>query len=207
MNNIIHRQRPSTWQSNPWLALLAFAFTAALATIEGWSAEDMAWSFWLAGLLFGFIYLVVYHIAQRDNETWALYFLLFFFYFIFAAFLHITFSWMAWQATGEPMPALFATVPEAIARAARERWPFLAAAAISTLPDYILDARTVHFTDLSKPLFTRDGLRMIALIFMLVPLTMLGLGVVALYAVLLVYFTPWASLRQIGRWIKERRFG
>ncbi|NOX62696.1 MAG: hypothetical protein GXP42_12235 [Chloroflexi bacterium] len=203
MTNIIHRERPSSWQRNPWLALLAFAFTAFMAAYEGWSAEDLAWSFWLAGLLFGFVYLVVYHIAQRDNETWGLYFFLFFFYFIFAGFLHITFSWMAWDMTGAEMPPLFSTAPAAVARAARERWPFLLAAAINVLPDYILDARTVHFTDLGKPLFVRDIFRMIALIFILVPLTMLEAGLFALYAVLLVYFTPWDSLRQIGRRLRR----
>ena len=204
MKQIIHRQRPSPWQRSPWLALLAFLFTAVLATIEDWSAADMAWSFWLAGLLFGFIYLLVYHIAQRDSDTWILYLFLFIFYFIFTGFLHITFSWMARDMSGEPMPPLFATVPDAIARAARKRWPFLLAAAITTLPDYILDARTVHFTDLSKPLFARDILRMIALIFILVPLTMFEAGILALYAVLLVYFMPWGSLREIGRRIKNR---
>ena len=64
MPHIVHRADPWWRQCNPWLALLSFVFTAFLATVEGWSAEDLAWSFWLAGLILGAIYLIVYHVAQ-----------------------------------------------------------------------------------------------------------------------------------------------
>ena len=62
-------------------------------------------------------------------------------------------------------------MPATIAQAARQRWPFLLTSGLAMLPDYILDARTVNFTDLSKPLFARDMLRMIVLVFILVALT------------------------------------
>ena len=57
----------------------------------------------------------------------------------------------------------------------------------------------MDFTDISKPLFARDFFRMMALIFILVPLTMLQAGPFALYVVLLVYFLPWENLRWGGR--------
>lgn len=190
--------RSWTSRSQPWLQILSFILTVLIATVEGWSAEDLAWSFWLAGLLLGLFYLAVYQVAQGDRETLFAYpFVLLFFYFIFAAFLHITFAWTAWELKGEAMPALFSTIPAAIAHAARDRWPFLILSAITLVPNYVLDARTVNFTDVSKPLFARDMLRMIVLIFLLVPLNLVRLGVFALYAVLFVYFFPLKSLRQI----------
>ena len=45
-------------------------------------------------------------------------------------------------------------------------------------------------------------LRMVALIFLLVPLILMQSGIFALYAVLFVYFLPWESVRQIGRQLK-----
>ncbi len=86
-----------------------------------------------------------------------------------------------------------------------QRWSFLVTSGIAFLPAYIQDAVTVEFTDFSKPIFAKDLLRLIILIFILVPLTMMGLGIFALYAVLLVYFLPWGSMRQIGRETWEHR--
>ncbi|MBC7232141.1 MAG: hypothetical protein H5T68_02710 [Chloroflexi bacterium] len=203
MRYIIHQEYAQKRQP-PWAALLSFGLTVITATIQRWSAEDLAWSFWLSGLVFGFIYLVVYHAAQRDNEAWGLYFLLFLFYLIFAAFLDAIFSLTAFDTAGARLRPLFADAPVAIARAARQRWSFLLFSGLTLLPDYILDARTVHFTNLSKPLFAKDLLRMIALIFLLVPLTLARLGVFALYPVLLVYFLPWESVRQIVRWLFQK---
>lgn len=203
MQVIEQRPVPSLWR-----ALLSFLFTVVLATYEHWSAEDLAWSFWLAGLLLGLIYLAVYQVTQGDRETLLAYpFFLLFFYFIFAGFLDITFAWTAWETTGQPMPPLFATVPTAIAHAARQRWFFLVTSGLALLPDYILDARTVNFTDWGKPLIGKDFLRMVALVFLLVPLTMLQAGLFALYAVLLVYFLPWASLREIAHWLWHKLIG
>ena len=176
----------------PWRAVLSFLITVILAHREQWSAQDLAWSFWLAGLLLGLIYLTVYQMAQGDRETLLAYPLfLLIFYFIFAGFLDTVFAWAAWEVTGQPMPPILAGVPAAIAHAAGGRWPFLLTSGLALLPDYILDARTVNFTDLSKPLFAKDLLRMIVLIFILVPLIMVQAGRFALDAILLVYFFPW----------------
>ncbi|NOZ50298.1 MAG: hypothetical protein GXP37_09680 [Chloroflexi bacterium] len=179
------------------LPFVSFIITLILAVRDQWSAADLAWSIWLAGLLLGLIYLLVYQIAQGDRETLLAYpFFLLFFYFIFAGFLDVIFAFARWDVLGQEMPPLFATVPAAIAHAARERWPFLLTSALSYLPIYVMDARTVHLTDLGKPLFGKDLLRMILLIFILVGLTMLRAGGLALYAVLLIYFTPWHTLRR-----------
>lgn len=195
MQIIKQRSVPSFWR-----AMLSFLITVILATYERWSAQDLAWSFWLAGLLLGLIYLAVYQVAQGDRETLLVYPLfLLFFYFIFAGFLDTVFAWAAWETAGQPMPPLLATIPVAITHAARERWPFLLTSGLALLPDYVLDARTVNFTDLSKPLFGHDLLRMIALVFILVALILLQAGVFALYAILAVYFFPWGSWRRIGR--------
>ncbi len=196
MSTIFNRRWLNRGQ--PWAQLLSFLLTVMIATVEHWSATDMAWSFWLAGLLFGLIYLVVYQWAQGTRETLLAYpFVLLFYYFIFASFLSGIFAWTAWEMTGEAMPSVFATIPHAVAHAAVERWPFLLFSGISMLPNYILDARTVNFTDVSKPLFARDMLRMIVLIFLLVGMTLAQLGILALYAILLVYFLPLESLRKI----------
>ena len=206
MESFVFRRKPWQQRRSPWLRLAGFLITVFVATYEQWSAKDLAWSFWLAGLVLGLIYLAVYQVAQGDRETLLVYpFFLLFFYFIFASFLDLTFAWTAWALTGQPMPPLFSSVPAAIAHATRERWLFLLTSGLALLPEYVLDARTVHFTDLSKPLFAKDLLRMVALIFLLVPLAMLEVGVFALYAVLLVYFLPWRSLREIGRWLWRRR--
>ncbi len=185
-------------RSRPWLQLLSFLLTVVIATVEHWSAADLVWSFWLAGLLLGCIYLAVYQVAQGDRETLLVYPLaLCFFYMIFALFFYTIFAFALWDAAGEDAPSLFVAVPAAITHAALQRWPFLLFSGVTLLPDYILDARTVHFTDVSKPLFTRDMLRMIILIFLLMGLTLLQLGVFALYPVLFIYFFPIRSLRQI----------
>ncbi len=89
-------------------------------------------------------------------------------------------------------------------QAARPRWPFLLTSGLAMLPDYILDARTVNFTDLSKPLFARDLLRMIVLVFFLVALTRVHAGMFALYAILLLYFFPWERWRHLVRGIWKR---
>ncbi len=192
-------------RQQPWLRLIGFLATVLVATYEQWSAEDLAWSFWLAGLVLGLIYLAVYQVAQGDRESLLLYPLaLLFFYLVFAAFLDTVFAFAAWDATGADMPALFVGVPAAIAHAARQRWPFLITSGLAHLPDYVRDACTVDFTDLGKPLFGKDLLRMTFLVFLLMALTLMQAGVFALYAVLLVYFLPWESLRQIGRVVRER---
>jgi hypothetical protein len=188
----------------PWLALISFLFTVAIATREQWSAQGLAWAFWLAGLILGLIYLAVYQLAQGDSQTLLAYPLfLIIFYFIFAGFLDTIFAFASWDATGAAMPAILVGVPAAIAQAARAQWSFLLASALAYLPDYILDARTVHLTDLSKPLFGKDLLRMLILIFMLVPLTMIHAGTLALYPILLVYFLPWESLRWLSRTLRR----
>ncbi|RME84660.1 MAG: hypothetical protein D6775_04850 [Caldilineae bacterium] len=196
MTNLVHRE-PSPWQErNPWLTLLSFLITVGLATFEHWSAEDLAWSFWLAGLVLGLVYLGVYQVAQGDRETLLAYpFFWLFFYFLFAGFLDLTFSWTAWMVEGGDMPGLFAGAPVAIARAVRERWWFLITSGFTLLPTYVLDARTVNFTDWGKPMIGKDLLRMVALVFLLVPMAMFEVGIFALYAVLLVYFFPWSVLR------------
>jgi len=194
-------KKPSA--TSPWLALVSFLITVVVATVERWSAQDLVWSFWLAGLMLGLIYLIVYQVAQGDRETLLYPPVLLFFYLVFAAFLDTVFALAAWDATGD-MPPLFVGVPAAVAQAARQRWVFLLTSGLAMLPDYILDARTVNFTDLSKPLFARDALRMIVLIFILVPLALVEAGVLALYAILLVYFLPWDSLRRLVRRIRKR---
>ncbi|MFQ6102515.1 MAG: hypothetical protein ACE5OS_14980 [Anaerolineae bacterium] len=187
--------------TSPWLDLLSFLITVMVATVERWSAQDLAWSFWLAGLLLGLIYLIVYQVAQGSRETLVYPLVLLFFYLVFAGFLDTVFAITVWDVTGD-MPGLFAGMPAAIANAARRRCPFLITSGLATLPHYILDARTVNFTDLSKPLFARDALRMIVLAFILVPLTLMQAGVFALYAILLVYFLPWRSLRHLARVVR-----
>ena len=186
-----------TSATSPWLALISFLITVVVATVERWSAQDLAWSFWLAGLALSLIYLVVYQMSQGDRETLAYPFLLLFFYLIFAAFLDTVFAFAAWDVRGAEMPALFADVPTAIAHAVRRRWPFLLTSGLAMLPGYILDARTVNFADLSKPLFAKDLLRMVVLVFILMALTMARAGMFALYAVLLVYFLPWEVWRRL----------
>lgn len=191
--------------TSPWLALISFLITVVVATVERWSAQDLAWSFWLAGLVLGLIYLAVYQMSQGDRETLLAYpFFLVLFYFIFAVFLDTIFAFATWDAGGAEMPALFVGVPAAIAQAARQRWAFLLTSGLAMLPDYIQDAHTVNFTDLSKPLFARDVLRMIVLVSILVALTMVQAGVFALYAVLLVYFFPWGSWHRLVRRIWKR---
>ena len=207
MNRFIFSSTPWQQPRSSWLRLAGFLITVAVATVEQWSAPDLAWSFWLSGLVLGLIYLTVYQIAQGDKESWLLYPFLLIFYVIFASFLDITFAWTIWETTGQSMSPLFGSVPMAIARTVDQQWPFLLTSGLAQLPDYILDARTVHFTDLSRPLFVKDLLRMVALIFLLVPLILMQTGIFALYAVLLVYFLPWESVRQIGRrvWNIRRR--
>ncbi|MFQ5593547.1 MAG: hypothetical protein ACE5HA_05310 [Anaerolineae bacterium] len=205
MAKIIFSEDSWLQRQQPWLRLIGFLATVLVATYEQWSAKDLAWSFWLAGLVLGLIYLAVYQTAQGDRESLLVYpFFLLFFYFLFAGFLHITFAFVAWETTGQEMPPLFATIPTAIAHAVRQRWPFLITSGLALLPDYLLDACTVDFTDLGKPLFGKDLLRMLLLIFLLVALTLMQAGVFALYAVLVVYFLPWESVRQIGRVVRER---
>ena len=188
---------------SPWQALISFLITVVVATVEGWSAQDLAWSFWLAGLVMGLIYLTIYQVSQGDRETLLYPLVLLFFYLIFATFLDTVFAFVSWD-TGGDMPPLFAGMPAAIAHAIRQRWIFLVTSGISLLPAYVLDARTVNFTDLSKPLFARDGLRMIVLIFILVLLSLMQAGVFALYAILLVYFLPWSSVRYLVRRLWRR---
>jgi len=198
LKTVFNNSAARTVRAQPWIQIASFFFTVAVATINHWSAVDMAWSFWLAGFLWGLIYLMVYQWAQGDRETLVAYpFVFFFFYFIFAAFLSIIFSGIVWDLTGEPMSSAFAIIPHAVVNAARQRWPFLLFSGISVLPEYILDARTINFTDVGKPLFARDMLRMIILIFLLVEMMLADLGVFALYAILLVYFLPLRSVRQI----------
>ncbi len=185
--------RHTFWRRRGQLVISLFSFlsTVVIASKEHWSAVDMAWSFWLAGLLLGSIYLMVYQAAQGDRETLLAYLPVFlFFYFIFAGFLSFLFSWAMPNPTEASASSPVATMPTAIVHAARQRWTFLVLSGISFLPDYVLDARTVNFTDVSKPLFAPDMLRMIILIFLLVGLTLAQLGHLALYALLFVYFFP-----------------
>jgi len=205
MAKIIFSEDSWLQRQQPWPRLIGFLATVFVAAYEQWSAEELAWNFWLAGLVLGLPYLAIYQVAQGDRESLLLYPLaLLFFYLVFAAFLDTVSAFAAWDVTGADMPALFVGVPAAIAHAARRRWPFLITSGLAHLPDYVLDARTVDFTDLSKPLFGKDLLRMFFLVFLLVALTLVQAGVFALYAVLLVYFLPWASLRQISRAVRER---
>ena len=185
-----------------WLPILSFLLTALIATVQHWSAEDMAWSFWLAGVMWGTVYLLVYMVAQ-DLGTGIVYlFALYFFYFIFGGFLYGAFDFAHWQLAGHRSDVnnIIIAIPQAIARAARNNAPFFFFSAIITLPDYILDARTVHFVDMSSPLFARDGLKMMILIFILTVLTLMEVvSFLALYAILLVYFFPWAAVRDALR--------
>jgi len=197
----IIKRRPVT---SSLLALISFLFAALIATQDHWSAQDLAWGFWLAGLILGLIYLTVYQVAQGDTRTLLAYPLfLIIFYYIFAGFLDTVFAFASWDATSAAMPLILVSVPAAIAQAARARWSFLLASALAYLPDYVMDARTVNFTDLSKPLFGKDLLRMIVLIFMLVGLSMIDAGRLALYPILLIYFVPWESLRRLGQGLRR----
>jgi len=215
---IIPRQ-PSPWleQRQPWVQLASFVVTVLLATRQHWSARELAWSFWLAGLLLGIIYIPINQIATslRAPESTprspvnraihalgsmaATYFVLFFAYLIFAGFFDTIFNMIAFDAGREELTWAFASVPAMLTHILTQRWSFLITSGIAHLPAYVHDAVTVEFTDFSKPIFAKDLLRMIILIFILVPLTMGGLGILALYAVLLVYFLPWGSIRQIAR--------
>ncbi len=190
------------------IPFISFGITLIIAMRDHWSATDLACSFWLAGFLLGLIYVLVYQIAQGDRETLlVLPLVLIFFYFIFAVFLDTIFAFAAWDTSGQGMAPLFVTIPAAMTAALRTRWPFLLTSAITHLPDFILDARTVHFTDLSKPLFTREMFRMIILIFFLMALTMIQAGAFALYVILFIYFWPWQTVRQLVRPLSQRRAG
>jgi len=69
------------------LPILSFLLTAIIATVQHWSAEDLAWSFWLAGVMWGTIYLLVFA-ATQDSVAGGIYlFVLYLFYFIFGALL------------------------------------------------------------------------------------------------------------------------
>ncbi|MDQ7029804.1 MAG: hypothetical protein Q9O62_08520 [Ardenticatenia bacterium] len=185
----------------PWQALIAFLVTLILATRQQWSAEDLAWSFWLVGLLFGLIYLTVYHISQGETETFIPYLVFWiFFYFIFAGFLDMVFAQYSDTSRGI---APFVSIPAAIFHAVRARWPFLITAGVALLPEYILDARTVNFTDWGKPLIGRDLLRMVALIFCLMFITLFEAGTPALYPILFIYFLPWEHIRHIYRTVRK----
>jgi len=184
-----------------WLPILSFLLTAIIATVQHWSAEDLAWSFWLAGLMWGTVYLLVYMAAQ-DRKAGAIYlFVLYFFYFIFGGFLYGAFEFIHREMTGHWSDAnIVIAIPQAIAQAARNNWPFFIFSAITTLPDYILDARTVNFVDMSSPLYAREGFKMMVLIFILTGLTLMEVvGFFALYAILLIYFFPWGAVRNALR--------
>jgi len=223
MNSIIFRNQIS-WldRRQPWVRLISFLVTVVLATCQQWSARDLAWSFWLTGLLLGLIYILVYQVAnslsqdqngkqhfgvrlgQALGSLAGLLFVLLLAYLIFAVFLDVIFAFVAWDMAGAEMSPFFAAVPAVISHIIARSWSFLVVSGISLLPTYIQDALTVNFTDFSKPIFARDLLRMIVLIFLLVPLTLAQLGVFALYAVLFVYFLPLDSLRQIGGQLRTR---
>ncbi len=215
-------RKSDTWldQRQPWVQLASFVVTVLLATRQHWSAREMAWSFWLAGLLLGLIYIPINQIAtslrtpesthpsRASRAMHALramagtYFVLFFAYLIFAGFLDTIFNMIAFEAGREELTWVFASLPAMLNHILTQRWPFLVASGIAHLPAYVHDAVTVEFTDFSKPIFARDLLRMVILIFILVPLTMVGLGILALYAILFVYFLPWSSIRQITRQVR-----
>ena len=217
---IFDAQRSWLRRGHPWVRLIAFSITLVLATFQHWSAQDLAWSFWLTGLLLGLVYIPVSQVAEilRDgrgaNQRPAalmgkaaagmagVFFVFLFAYAIFAGFLDTIFAFVA-QDAGESVAPLFRVIPASIASAFAGRWSFLITSGISLLPVYVQDALTVEFTDFSKPIFARDMLRMIVLIFLLVALVLARLGPFALYVVLFVYFLPLGSLREIGDQIRE----
>ena len=179
------------------LPILSFLLTAIIATVQHWSAEDLAWSFWLAGVMWGTVYLLVFA-ATQDSVAGGIYlFVLYLFYFIFGALLYGAFQFIALDTTGRaPDANIIIAIPQAITQAARNNWPFFIFSAITTLPDYILDARTVNFVDMGSPLYARDGFRMMILVFLLTGLALMeAAGFLAIYAILFVYFFPWRMLR------------
>ncbi len=203
--------RAQSWE--PWVRLASFLVTLWLATRQRWSARELAWSFWMAGLMLGGIYLLVNQAAEslrqevaswRSRITSALqslaggFFLLLFAYAIFAGFLDVIFTMIAWDLTGAPLEPVTRSLPATLSRTLTERWPFLITSGLSQLPAYVRDALSVDSSDFTRFLFVRDLLRMIVLIFILVPLVLFQLGFFALYPVLFVYFLPLDSLRQIG---------
>ena len=184
-----------------WLPIISFLLTAAIATVQHWSAEDMAWSFWLAGVMWGTVYLLTYMATQDIGEGVIYLFVLYFFYFIFGGFLYGAFQFVVQDAIGQISNSnIIVAIPRAIVQSARNNWAFFIFSAITTLPDYLLDARTVNFVDMSSPLYAREGFKMMILIFLLTGLVLLHLaGLLAIYAILLVYFFPWSALRQALR--------
>ena len=203
--------RAQSWE--PWVRLASFLVTLWLATRQRWAARELAWSFWMAGLMLGGIYILVNQAAEfmrSEEPSWrarmvsalgslaGTLFVFLFAYVIFAGFLDVVFSMIAWDLAGVPLESITRSLPAMLSRTLTERWSFLVTSGISLLPAYIRDALTVEFTDFTKPIFARDLLRMIVLIFILVPLVLLRLSFFALYPVLFVYFLPLDSLRQIG---------
>jgi len=180
-----------------WIPLFSFLLTAVIATVQHWSAEELAWTFWLASLLWSVVYLVVFSFSQDMGVGWFYIFILFFFYFIFGSFIFGIFSMIQNDlSNGPPVYTCLVTgMIQGGLNAARHNWPFFIFSGIKVLPDYILDARTVHFTDVGKPLFTRDALRMYFLIFLLMAMYLLQLSQFAIYAILLIYFFPWSVLK------------
>ncbi len=181
-----------------WIPILSFVITAWIATVQHWSAEDLAWSFWLAGLMWSTVYLIVYAFSQELGVGLFYLLVLFFFYFIFGGFLFGIFQFIDAQLRIDERTAPVCMVTGMLQNAlsaAKNNWPFFIFSGIKILPTYILDARTVNFTDVGQPLFTRDGLRMYLLIFLLTGMVLLQLGPFALYAILLIYFFPWQMLR------------
>ncbi len=193
----------------PWIQVASFFFTVALATKEQWSALGLAWNFWVAGLLLGLIHIVTHFgiVVWRQKEGTSrpgddlagiamAVFVLIFAYSLFAGFLDTLFAFMAFDM-GKEMPNSLSSVCPSIANAVRLQYGFLIASGFSLLPRYIQDAFAVSYTNLTKPIFSRELLRMIILIFLLVALSLAQLGMFSIYAVLLVYFLPTKSLRRL----------
>jgi len=223
MSAIIPKQ-PDTWlsQKQPWVRLASFIVTVIVATVQQWSAKDIIWSFWLVGLTLGTVHILinqVYETIRKSSEaeqsllftiTAALrslagiLFVFWFAYLLFAMFIDTVMVFAALDTGTSELTPLFTTLPATFTHVLVQRWPFLLASWISFLPSYVRDALTVELTDFTKPVFAKDLFRMIVLIFILVPMTLLGLGIFALYPVLLIYFLPWNSVRQIIKQICKK---
>ncbi len=179
------------------IPLLSFLLTAIIATVQHWSARDLAWTLWFASLSWSTVYLVVFGLSQDMGLGCFYTFMLFFFYFIFGGFIHGIFE-MIYNQSHYDAP-IYTCMVSSMLQGARyavvQNWPFLLFSAIHVLPDYILDARTVHLTNLGRPLFARDGLKMYLLIFLLTIMYLLQWGAWAIYAILLIYFFPWHILK------------
>ncbi len=116
-------KRMDTWleQGQPWVQLASFIVTVLVATRQHWSAREMAWSFWLAGLLLGVIYIPINQVAtslraqasERQSRTNRVmraldsmagtYFVILFAYAIFAGFFDTLFNMIAFETRREEL--------------------------------------------------------------------------------------------------------